>query len=212
LAHIALLHGTQEGANLYPNDPYWEAKEFPTFKNKASIPEDWRIKVYFAMISSEKKKKMRSAAEGRTPVGDELERELVYYLAIEDLLQPHDISALAKELIGLGIGGDFKCYDLKAKDISNALSIFPKKTRKGQPNMTDLKKAIIVAARKVGKSVLPNSVANISGISSSSQNNISNEDDEDDEDFENIYYGPAIPDDMTLADLLSDDEDENEDE
>jgi hypothetical protein len=32
--------------------------------------------------------------------------------------------------IGLGIGGDFKCYDLKAKDISNKLSISQRNQRK----------------------------------------------------------------------------------
>jgi hypothetical protein len=78
--------------------------------------------------------------------------------------------------------------------------------------MSDIKKAIIIAAKKVGKSVLPNSVANIPGIASSSQNDEANEDDEDDEDFENIDYGPAIPDGITLSDILSDDEYESEDE
>jgi hypothetical protein len=98
---------------------------------------------------------------------------------------------------------------LKAKDISNKLSIFPKKSKKGETNMSDIKKAIIIAAKKFGKSVLPNSVANIPGIASSSQND---EADEDDEDFENINYGPATPDGMTLSDILSDDEYESEDE
>lgn len=210
LMHIALLLGTQEGADLYPNDPYWAVQLYPVFKNKSCLPEDWRIKQYYSMLATDKKQKIKNAANGRTLVGAELEKELQYYLNQENVLKGFDIRNLALELIAMGVGGDFRCCDLIAKNIKDvSICILPKKKGKkvkGQPNATDLKRAIVNAAKKVGKILFSNSM-------DIEQTSMMTEEDVTEEYNVELQLGHDIPDYMTLTDMIDyeneiDDEDE----
>ena len=79
----ALLHGTAQGKAKYPDDPYWDIKEFPTFPDKSYLTEITRVKQFFNPISTAKKAVQKKAAKVRPLSPAELKLELEFHLKNE---------------------------------------------------------------------------------------------------------------------------------